>query len=162
MSMVIGRPSQPVKATGAWALWWRAWYRLLRLAGAPLMRLALGPGFGNVVVLRVRGRVSGRARSLPIGLLTVGERRYVGHPSGDTAWTRNLRAANAAVIDGARVGHMIVRPVVLDAGSERDTVVRATFRQHPFPGNALYRLAAGHVFATGVFFRLESPTTPRP
>jgi len=40
-------------------------------------------------------------------------------------------------------------------GLERDAAVRATFRQHPFPGNALYRLAGRHVAANGVFFRLE-------
>jgi hypothetical protein len=119
------------------------------------MRLALGPGFGNVIVLRVNGRRSGRERALPLGLLSVGGRRYVGHPSGDTAWTLNLRAAPDATIEGARVGTSRVRPVVLEPGPEREAVVRATFRQHPFPGNALYRLAGRHVLATGVFFRLE-------
>ena len=48
-----------------------------------------------------------------------------------------------------------MRPVLLGPGPERDAVVRATFRQHVFPGNALYRLAGRHVAATGVFFRLE-------
>ena len=47
------------------------------------------------------------------------------------------------------------RPAVLEPGPERDTVVRATFRQHPFPGNVLHRLAAGHVSAAGVYVRLE-------
>jgi deazaflavin-dependent oxidoreductase (nitroreductase family) len=147
--------SHPVHATGAWAVWWRAWYRLIRLAGWPLTRLALGRGFGNVVVLRVAGRRTGRARELPLGLLSVGERRYVGHPNGDTAWTLNLRAAGTVAVAGARVGSFQARPVLLEPGDERDAVVRATFRQHPFPGNAFYRLAARHVFANGVFFRLE-------
>ncbi len=151
--------STPVHATGPWSTSFRVWYRLLRLIGAPLMRLALSRGFGNVVVLRVVGRRSAIERSLPLGLLTVGGRRYVGHPSGDTAWTLNLRAAGGASIGSARISAYQVRAVVLAPGSERDAVVRSTSRQHPFPGNALYRLAGRHVSATGVFFRLEGAGT---
>ncbi|MDA8238147.1 MAG: hypothetical protein M0T75_09755 [Chloroflexi bacterium] len=153
--------AEPSHTTGAWGAWWRGWYRLLRVGGAPLARLALRPGFGNLVVLRVVGRRSGHERSLPLGLLTVGGRRYLGHPSGDTAWTLNLRAAASASIEAARVPRARVRAVLLGSGSERDAVVRATFRQHPFPGNAMYRLAARHVAATGIFFRLE-PLSPAP
>ncbi len=147
--------AEPVHARGAWAAWWRSWYRLLRLAGGPLARLAMRPGFGNLVVLRLAGRRSGRERSLPLGLLSVGGRRYVGHPSGDTAWTLNLRAAETATIESARIPRERFRPVLLGPGPERDRAVRASFRQHPFPGNALYRLAGRHVVASGVFFRLE-------
>lgn len=128
---------------------------MLRIIEQPLMQLALRRGFGNLVVLRVAGRRSGLERQTPLGLLTVGGRRYLGHPSGDTAWTLNLRTAGVAEIDGARVGRVRVRAVVLERGGERDAVVRASFRQHPFPGNAMYRLAGPHVTATGVFFRLE-------
>lgn len=150
----------PVHPTGAWPTWWRAWYRLLRVVGRPLDRLALRPGFGNLVVLRVVGRRSGRERALPLGLLTVGGRRYLGHPSGDTAWTLNLRAASTATIESAGIPRTRVRPVVLGPGPERDAAVRASFRQHPFPGNALYRLAGRHVAACGIFFRLESTDPP--
>jgi hypothetical protein len=107
------------------------------------------------VVLRVVGRKSGRERALPLGLLTVEGRVYLGHPSGDTAWTLNLRSAESATIEAARMPRARVRPVLIGPGTERDAVVRATFRQHPFPGNALYRLAGRHVSQTGVFFRLE-------
>jgi hypothetical protein len=103
----------------------------------------------------VAGRRSGAERALPLGLLTVGGRRYLGHPSGDTAWTLNLRAAASATIESARIGRTRVAPILLGPGPERDAAVRATFRQHPFPGNAMYRLAGRHVAATGVFFRLE-------
>lgn len=145
----------PIHTTGAWGAWWRGWYRLLRVGGGPLDRLALSPGFGNLVVLRVVGRRSGRERALPLGLLVVGARRYLGHPSGDTAWTLNLRAAASATIESARIPRTRVRPALLGPGPERDAAVRATFRQHPFPGNALYRLAGRHVASTGVFFRLD-------
>jgi hypothetical protein len=159
--------AQPIHATGPWGAFWRTWYRLLRHLGGPLDRLALRPGFGNFVVLRVVGRRSGRERALPLGLLVVGGRRYLGHPSGDTAWTLNLRAAPSATIESARIPRVRVRPVLLGPGPERDAAVRASFRQHPFPGNAMYRLAGRHVAATGVFFRLEplddapvAPTSP--
>ncbi len=147
--------SAPVRATGPWARSFRLWYRLIGRLKALLMWLALGRGFGNVVVLRVRGRHTGLDRSLPVGLLTVEGRRYLGHPSGDAAWTLNLRASADAVIEGSGVGSWRFRAVVLERGPEREAVVRATFRQHPFPGNAIYRLARDHVLANGVFFRLE-------
>ena len=119
------------------------------------MWLATHPGFGNLVVFRVVGRKTGQVRTLPLGLLSVGDRRYLGHPSGDTGWTLNVRASDVVTIERAGVPACRVRPMVLGPGPERDAVVRATFRQHPFPGNALYRLAGGHVSAMGVFFRLE-------
>jgi hypothetical protein len=147
--------SQPMRASGPWSAAWHIWYRLLRIVGSPLMRLALGRGFGNVVVLRVRGRRSGRERALPLGLLSVAGQWYVGHPNGDAAWTLDLRKAGRAVLESARRPATTVRSTVLEPGPERDAVVRASFRQHPFPGNALYRLAGRHVAATGVFFRME-------
>lgn len=146
---------EPLHTRGGIAAWWRGWYRFLRLVGRPLMWLTQRHGFGNLVVLHVVGRRSGRDRSLPLGLLTVAGGRYVGHPSGDTGWTLNLRAAESVTIERADLGPVRVRAVVLPRGPERDAVVRATFRQHPFPGNALYRLAGRHVSENGVFFRLE-------
>jgi hypothetical protein len=141
----------------AWARWWRAWYRLLRLAERPLIRLTLARGFGNLVVLRVRGRRTGAERAIPLGLLSVGERRYLGHPSGDSGWTRDLEAAGTGTIESARLPRRAIRPLRLGEGPEREAAVRASFRQHPFPGNLMYRLSGSHVAATGVFLRLESP-----
>jgi hypothetical protein len=158
----LGPFAQPVRARGAWGAWWRATYRLVRLADALVSWLAVRPGVANVVVLRVTGRRSGRRRAVPLGLLVVDGRSYIGHPSGDTAWTLNLRAAPWATIESARMPPVRVRPVVLGPGPERDAVVRATFRQHPYPGKVLYRLAGRHVFRTGVFFRLERVADPEP
>ena len=149
---------EPLHTRGGIAAWWRVWYRLLRLIDRPLMWLTLRYGFRNLVVLHVVGRRSGRVRSLPLGLLTLADGRYIGHPSGDTGWTLNLRAAESAGLESAGLGKVGVRAVVLPRGPERDAVVRATFRQHPFPGNALYRLTGRHVLETGVFFRLEGQT----
>jgi hypothetical protein len=145
-----------VRASGPWAAWWRGWYRALRYVEGPLLWLVRRHGFGNLVVVRVTGRRSGRLRELPLGLLRVAGRRYLGHPSGDCPWTRDVRAGGRVAIQraGQRVARF--RAVVLQPGPERDAVVRASFRQHPFPGNAFYRLAGRHVAATGVFFRLEA------
>ena len=155
MTAADGAFGDPVHTTGPWSAWFRGWYRMLRLIERPLIGLTMRRGFGNLVVLHVTGRRTGRQRHTPLGLLTVAGRRYIGHPSGDTAWTLNLRAAGSAELAGARIGDVTVRAVVLEPGAERDAVVRASFRQHPFPGNAMYRLAGSHVAATGVFFRLE-------
>ena len=153
--MTIDDFSTPVHTDGAWALTFRVWYRLLRIIKVPLVWLTMTRGFGNIVVFSVSGRHSGIERRLPLGLLRVSGRWYLGHPSGDTAWTLNLRAADKAVIESANTPGTRVRGVVLERGSERDAVVRATFRQHPFPGDAIYKLAGKHVSGTGVFFRLE-------
>jgi len=146
-----------IHATGPWAHWWRAWYRMLRLGGGPLTRLAERPGFGNIVVLDVPGRRSGRPRRVPVGLLRVDGELYIGHPNGDTAWTLNVRDAPSLSLHSAWLADTRFRAAVLPPGAERDAVVRATFRQHPFPGNVLYRLAGRHVSSFGVFFRLELP-----
>ena len=111
---------------------------------------------GNLVVLTVKGRRSGHERRLPLGLLRVAGRSYVGHPSGDTGWTLNVRAAGHVTVTSASLPATRFRAIVLPPGPERDDVVRATFHQHPFPGNLFFRLAARHVRATGVFFRLEA------
>jgi hypothetical protein len=153
---------RPVRARGPWGTWWRAWYRLIRLVEAPLVWLARGPGFGNLIVLTVAGRRSGRTYRVPLGLLRVEGRPYVGHPSGDAAWTLNVRAAGGAVIESARISATPMRATVLGPGHERDEVVRATFRQHPFPGGLFYRISGRHVFSTGVFFRLEPDDAESP
>lgn len=56
--------------------------------------LPLGPN----VLLTVRGRTSGQPRTFPVALLKTGARRFVQSPFGEVNWTRNLRAAGAAVL----------------------------------------------------------------
>jgi hypothetical protein len=145
----------PDRATRAWGAWWRAWYRLLRMVEGPLVRVALGRGFGNLIVMRVPGRRTGRERAIPLGLLTLGDQRYLGHPSGEAGWTRDLQAAGEATIESGRIARSRVRPVLLRPGPERDAAIGASFRQHPFPGNLMYRLAGEHVRSNGIFLRLD-------
>jgi hypothetical protein len=116
------------------------------------------PGFGNLVLLRVVGRRSGSERALPLGLLTAGGRRYLGHPSGDTPWTLNLRAAESATIESARIPRTRV-PDPPWPGPQRDAAVRH-LPPASLPG-VRCRLAGRHVAATGVFFRLEPTAAVR-
>ena len=54
--------------------------------------------------LRVRGRVSGEWRSVPVNLLTHDGQRYLVAPRGQTQWVRNLRVAKTGEL---RVGKRV-------------------------------------------------------
>ncbi|MFI0977505.1 nitroreductase/quinone reductase family protein [Streptomyces sp. NPDC021093] len=49
--------------------------------------------------LSVRGRRSGRWRSVPVAVLDHGEERYLIAPRGNTEWSRNLRTAGSGRLD---------------------------------------------------------------
>jgi hypothetical protein len=112
-------------------------------------------GIGITCRLTVKGRRTGRDRSLLLGLMTVDRGRYVGHPNGEVAWTRNLAVAREALLSPLNGVTERVRAERLDDGPERDAVILATGRQQPFPGNVLYRAARPHILAVGVYFRLD-------
>ena len=138
-----------------WAAFFPAWYRLVRLGEPFLRRWLTHRALGDTVELTVRGRRSGLSRHVLLGLLSVDGVCYLGHPAGVAAWTANLVAA-----DGARVAipnrePMTVRATLVEDVFERERVIRATFRQHPFPGNVVYWLARDHIRAVGRFYRLE-------
>lgn len=60
-----------------------------------------GLSFWGSRVLSVPGRVSGEIRSIPVNVLTLGDRRYLVAPRGDTQWVLNVRAAGECAL---RVG----------------------------------------------------------
>ncbi|MCV7076055.1 nitroreductase/quinone reductase family protein [Mycobacterium szulgai] len=65
-----------------------------RAANALIRWLAeLGISIAGTRALRVRGRKSGKQRSVVINLLTVDGVDYVVSPRGNTQWARNVRAA---------------------------------------------------------------------
>jgi len=150
-----------VTATGArgsvaWRLALRVMYRFLRLVD-PLIRRSLRMGVGGldgVVAVHIAGRRSGRDRSTLVTLLGVGGEWYIGHPNGATGWTRNAEAAGIVRIDPPAADGDTFSVVRLSAGPERDSVIRATRTQQPFPGNLVYRAASRHIAAVGVYFRL--------
>ena len=49
--------------------------------------------FGAVPTLQVRGRRTGRWRSVPVNVLELDGERYLVAPRGETDWVRNIRAA---------------------------------------------------------------------
>jgi deazaflavin-dependent oxidoreductase (nitroreductase family) len=143
------------RPSAAWRLSLRLFYALLRLLD-PILRVWWHTtGIGITALLTVRGRRSGRQRSVLVGLLNVDRHQYVGHPNGPVDWTRNLAAAGEARVAQLPGMWATLRAVPLSDGPERDAVIAATARQQPFPGNLVYRAAQRHIKAVGVYFRLE-------
>jgi hypothetical protein len=150
------------RPSAAWRLSLRLFYRVLRLLD-PMLRLWWRAfGIGITAELTVRGRHSGRQRSVLVGLLNVGPHQYVGHPNGPVDWTRNLTSAGQTRVAQLPGVWATLRAVPLPDGPERDSVIAATARQQPFPGNLVYRAAQRHIKAVGVYFRLEPDSSASP
>jgi len=66
----------------------------------PLIRrlLRVGVPMGPNVLITVRGRTSGEARTFPVALMGIGDRKYVFATFGEVNWVRNLRAAGEAIV----------------------------------------------------------------
>ena len=142
-----------------WSLVFRVAYRVVRLL-TPLIHRSWrsnAPGLDRVVELDLVGRRTGRARPMLVTLLSVDGVQYVGHPNGASEWTRNLEAAGSVRVVEADGSARTVRPIRLTPGPERESVVRATRSQQPFPASLLYSAGREHVRRVGVYFRLESP-----
>ncbi|HET9344562.1 MAG TPA: nitroreductase family deazaflavin-dependent oxidoreductase [Candidatus Limnocylindrales bacterium] len=100
----------------------------IRRSGALTGRL-LGAGIplGPNVLLTIRGRTSGRPRTVPVALVELDGRRWVVGTYGDVQWTRNLRAAGEAELRlGDRVEHVTARELSHEEAIEliRDTLPR--------------------------------------
>jgi hypothetical protein len=147
-----------------WTVSLRVMYAFLRFID-PLVRSWLAHGFGGldgVVEVRIPGRRSGRPRSALVTILSHDGHWYVGHPNGNVAWTRNAEAAGRIEIEPPAGIGSYFDVVRLPVGPERDAVIRATRVQQPFPGNLVYRAAARHIRAIGVYFRLAPVAGPEP
>jgi hypothetical protein len=110
---------------------------------------------GNFVELIVPGRRTGKQRVVILGLLRVDSNWYLGHPNGNTNWTRNLDAAETATLRFPRRPPLAITSELLPLGDERSRVIRTTWRQHMFPGMIMYWLARRHVFEVGRYYRIE-------
>lgn len=144
-----------------WRAAYRVLYRVLAWLDPAIRAFWRRAGIGNVVELRVPDRNGGPVRSRLVGLLHADGSQYIGHPNGDVGWTRDLAAADTAVIVHPNGAEWRFRATRLNEGDERERAIRAT-SQHPFPGSLAYRLGRGHIRNVGVFFRLENadPGTP--
>ena len=67
-----------------------------------------GISIGGSCALRVRGRKTGKTRSVVVNVLSVDGRRYVVSPRGNTQWARNAHVA-AEVETGPRWRRRTVR-----------------------------------------------------
>lgn len=73
--------------------------RAARAANGLIRGLAdLGVSIAGTRALRVRGRKSGKLRSVVVNVLTVDGVDYLVSPRGNTQWVRNVRAAGAVDI----------------------------------------------------------------
>lgn len=76
---------------------------LARAGNALIRRLAEhGISVAGSTALRVRGRRSGKLRSVVVNMMTVDGRRYVVAPRGETEWVRNARAAGVIEVGPRR------------------------------------------------------------
>jgi hypothetical protein len=142
------------RRSAAWNVTFRVVYAFLRLID-PLLRWTwFSVGIGITAKLSVRGRRSGRERSVLVGLIRVNGTWYVGHPNGEVGWTANLREAGTARLAPRPEAPIDVSATPLPAGPERDAVIVATSDQQPFPGNLLYGAARRHILSDGRYFRL--------
>jgi deazaflavin-dependent oxidoreductase (nitroreductase family) len=64
--------------------------------------VGLGIGPSHMVVLHVRGRKTGRDYSTPVDVLTLGGRRYLVAPRGQTSWALNALATGTVVLQRGR------------------------------------------------------------
>ena len=143
------------RRSAAWTVGFRILYGFLRVSD-PLIRWAwFSVGIGITSKLTVRGRQSGRQRSVLVGLLRVNGNWYVGHPNGEVGWTANLREAQRATVAPRPEESFEATAHPLAPGAERDAVILATAEQQPFPGNLIYRAARRHILSEGRYFRLE-------
>src|SRR4030095_1847947 len=60
--------------------------------------VSLGIGLPHMRVLEVRGRKSGKLYSLPVDLLSEGDRLYLVAPRGATEWVRKAEAAREVTL----------------------------------------------------------------
>ncbi|OBJ01975.1 hypothetical protein A5660_22435 [Mycobacterium alsense] len=73
--------------------------RTARAANAMVRWLAeLGISIAGTRALRVRGRKSGKPRTVVVNLLTLDGADYLVSPRGNTQWARNVRAAGVVEV----------------------------------------------------------------
>src|SRR5215218_3331629 len=85
--MEMAKIRRALVLVGTWII-----QRLLR-AGVPL---------GPMVLLTVRGRTTGQARTTPVDLFEKAGRRWLVATHGEGNWVRNLRAAGAGILTHGR------------------------------------------------------------
>src|SRR6266545_736678 len=118
-------PPRRSKRVPSWVTFFNPIAKLILAAGVPL---------GPDVLLTVRGRKSGLARSTPVAVAEIAGRLWLVAPWGEVDWVRNLRAAGRATI---RTGRRREEVTAIElARAERvefyRSVLNPYLRAHPF------------------------------
>jgi len=113
--------------------------RLLnRLFGA---LIGAGLGLPHHFVLEVRGRKSGRLYATPVDVTTLGSRRYLVAPRGETQWVRNARSCGEVVLRrGSRRESVALREL---ADAEKPEVLKAYLDAYKATVKRFFPLPAG-------------------
>ncbi len=109
--------------------------------------------FGVVPTLWVRGRKTGRWRSVPVNVLELDDERYLVAPRGETDWVLNLRAAGGGQLQYGRRTEPFTAVAVADEEKARVITaylarwgrqVRSQFEALPDPADhPVFRIEPG-------------------
>ena len=134
--------------------------KLLNPITTTLMRLGLRPD-PRMALLTIRGRKTGRDRTVPIGVFDRNGHRYVVAAFGEVNWVLNLRAAGAATLtQGKRKARYAAEQV---QGEEAALVLRdclAAFLPSPLAGPMLRQRIAVTADASLDALAVEATRTP--
>ena len=134
--------------------------KLLNPIATTLMRLGLRPD-ARMALLTIRGRKTGRDRTVPIGVFDRNGRKYVVAAFGEVNWVHNLRAAGAATLtQGKRKARYAAEQVY---GEEAALVLRdclAAFLPSPMAGPMLRQRIAVTADSSLDALALETRRTP--
>ena len=99
------------------------------LSPAMTMLLRLGLPLGPGMLLTVRGRTTGRPRTIPVAVLEHDGHRWLVAIFGEVGWVRNLRAASVGVLSrGRRRQTVVVEELAPEAAGR---VIKDAVRPHP-------------------------------
>lgn len=101
--------------------------RVVNAVFRAMTRLGIGARYRHV--LMVRGRRTGAEHSVPVDVMSDGERRWLVAPYGETNWVRNARAAGRVKL--SRRGRSEEVRVEEVAPGERAPVLRRYLREVP-------------------------------
>jgi deazaflavin-dependent oxidoreductase (nitroreductase family) len=134
--------------------------KLLNPITTTLIRLGLRPD-PRMALLQVRGRKTGRDRTVPIGVFERAGRRYIVAAFGEVNWVLNLRAAGAGtLIQGKRTATFAAEQV---HGEEAALVLRdclAAYLPTPLAGPMLRQRISLAADAPLEMLTVEARRTP--